>query len=242
MKFTNYKKLTLKKLIKKVLSENSNDLADLFDADEEREERRYTTNDYGDHGPQSDFGDSFDNMDPENYNEEDGLYEMQGPKSDDDYKSELANYLEDNQIYGYTDKIHNIMTGPDEAFALDRLADYLKEEKIYGYTRAIEGIYADYLYDQHWENQPDEDQIDESKTGDVHMLAQESDTLRDFLIAVKTQYPKVDIRRDIKELQDIWNNRQEDEIDYDDENFSDPFIDGEDDLFEGQKSLSELLK
>jgi hypothetical protein len=34
----------------------------------------------------------------------------------------------------------------------------------------------------------------------------------------------------------------EDDIDYDDENFSDPFIDGEDDFFEGDKSLSELLK
>ncbi len=89
---------------------------------------------------------------------EDEVYEMQGPKSDNEYKSELADYLEDNQIYGYTDTIHDIMTGPDEAFALDRLADYLKEEGIYGYTRAIEEIYADYPYDQHWQNQPDEDE------------------------------------------------------------------------------------
>jgi len=69
--FNGMKKAALKegfkKLIKKVLSENSNDLADLFDNDEEREERRYTTNDYGDHGPESETGDSFDNMDPENY-------------------------------------------------------------------------------------------------------------------------------------------------------------------------------
>jgi len=236
--FNGMKKAALKegfkKLIKKVLSENSNDLADLFDADEEREERRYTTNDYGDHGPESDFGDSFDNMDPENYSEEEEEFELQG----------------------------------------------------------------------------DED-LDESRMGDVHILAQESDTLRDFLIAVKQQHPEVDIRRDIKELQDIWNNREEvnenyfsnygsdeptaeesetkadatynrgadhfsngakdiaerlrqeairqgqlthqdeedfppyeseDEIDYDDENFSDPLIDGEDDLYEGKKSLSELLK
>ena len=90
-------------------------------------------------------------------NEED-IYEMQGPKEDSEYKSELADYLEDNQIYGYTDRIHNIMTGPDEADALERLEDYLKEEGIYGYTRAIESIYADYPYDQHWMNQPDEDE------------------------------------------------------------------------------------
>jgi hypothetical protein len=78
--FNGMKKAALKegfkKLIKKVLSENSNDLADLFDADEEREERRYTTNDYGDHGPESETGDSFDNMDPENYNEEE--FELHG--------------------------------------------------------------------------------------------------------------------------------------------------------------------
>lgn len=90
-------------------------------------------------------------------NEED-VYEMQGPKEDSEYKSELADYLEGHQIYGYTNKIHDIMTGPDEADALERLEDYLKEEGIYGYTRAIESIYADYPYDQHWMNQPDEDE------------------------------------------------------------------------------------
>jgi hypothetical protein len=90
-------------------------------------------------------------------NEED-VYEMQGPKEDSEYKSELADYLEDNQIYGYTDRIHNIMTGPDEDEAYRELAEYLDGEGIYGYTRAIESIYADYPYDQHWMNQPDEDE------------------------------------------------------------------------------------
>ena len=86
--FNGMKKAALKegfkKLIKKVLSENSNDLADLFDADEEREERRNTTNDYGDHGPESEVGDSFDNMDPENYNEVDEEFELQGEDEADD--------------------------------------------------------------------------------------------------------------------------------------------------------------
>jgi hypothetical protein len=57
---------------------------------------------------------------------EEDIYEMQGPKSDNEYKSELADYLDDNQIYGY--------------------------------TRAIESIYSDYPYDEHWMNQPDEDE------------------------------------------------------------------------------------
>ena len=63
------------------------------------------------------------------------------------YKNKLSDFLEDNGIYGYTNRIHNIMTGPDEAFALDRLADFLKEEGIFGYTRAIEDIYSDYPYE-----------------------------------------------------------------------------------------------
>ena len=88
------------------------------------------------------------------------IYEMQGPKSDDEYKSELADYLDDNQIYGYTNRIHDIMTGPDEDKASEELSKYLDDNQIYGYNRAIESIYADYPYDQHWMNQPDEVEIE----------------------------------------------------------------------------------
>jgi hypothetical protein len=89
---------------------------------------------------------------------EEDIYEMQGPKSDNEYKSELADYLDDNQIYGYTNRIHDIMTGPDEDEAYRELAEYLDGEGIYGYNRAIESIYSDYPYDEHWMNQPDEDE------------------------------------------------------------------------------------
>lgn len=91
-------------------------------------------------------------------NEED-IYEMQGPKSDDEYKSELADYLEDNQIYGYTNRIHDIMTGPDEDEASRELADYLEDNQIYGrtYLTSILDIYSDYPYDQHWMNQEEEE-------------------------------------------------------------------------------------
>jgi hypothetical protein len=92
---------------------------------------------------------------------EEDIYEMQSEKSDTEYKSELADYLEDNQIYGYTDRIHDIMTGPDEAENVDELVRFLEDNQIYGYNRAIERIYADYPYDQHWQNQPDEDEADD---------------------------------------------------------------------------------
>lgn len=91
-------------------------------------------------------------------NEED-VYEMQGPKSDQEYKSELADYLEDNQIYGYTGRIHDIMTGPDENTAAQELEAYLEGNQIYGrtYLTSILDIYSDYPYDEHWMNQPDEE-------------------------------------------------------------------------------------
>lgn len=88
-------------------------------------------------------------------NEED-LYEMQGSKTEDDYKSELADYLEDNQIYGYTRRIHDIMTGPDEAENVDELVRFLEDNQIYGYNRRIEAIYADYHTTNNSTNQPDE--------------------------------------------------------------------------------------
>lgn len=90
--------------------------------------------------------------------EEEEVYEMQGPKSDDEYKSELADYLEDNQIYGYTNRIHDLMTGPDEDQSIQDLADFLQDNDIYGYNKGIERIYADYPYDQHWMNQEDEEE------------------------------------------------------------------------------------
>ena len=50
------------------------------------------------------------------------------------------------------------MTGPDEAENADELVRFLEDNQIYGYGRGIEAIYADYPYDQHWMNQPDENE------------------------------------------------------------------------------------
>lgn len=92
------------------------------------------------------------------FGEGEEVYEMHGSKEDSYYKSELSDYLNDNGIFGYTDRIHSIMTGPDEAENVDELVRFLEDNQIYGYGRGIEAIYADYPYDQHWMNQPDEDE------------------------------------------------------------------------------------
>ncbi|CAB4124953.1 hypothetical protein UFOVP54_44 [uncultured Caudovirales phage] len=206
-----------KKLIKKVLSES---MGDMF-GDEERAERSAN---YGQPGKNEyEFY-----SDPENYKDAEEEFELQeGEKSDLEYKSELSDYLDDNGIYGYADMIHDIMTGPDEEEASADLKDFLDDHQIYGYNKGIEQVYANYPYDQHWKNQPDEDQIDESSMGDIYLLAQESDTLKDFLIRVKQAHPETDIRTDIEELQYIWNNRNPDE---------------DESVYEGKKSLSQLLK
>lgn len=142
----------------------------------------------------------------------------------------------------------------------DMFGDEETAERSANYGQPGEDEYDFYSNPENYKDEDDmfemygEDTLDESAIGDIHILAQESGSLKDFLQSVKAQHPGVDLRRDIEELQHIWNNREQDqvdyddidisdsEIDYDDENFSDPFIDGEDDLFEGKKSLSQLLK
>jgi len=71
-----------------------------------------------------------------------------------------------------------------------------------------------------------EDSIDESKVGDLYILAQESEGFEDFVRAVEREYGRAqDTAKDIEQLEYIFNSARENG--YDDENFSDPFIDGE---------------
>lgn len=180
-------------------------------------------------------------------NEED-IYEMQGPKTDAEYKRELENYLEDNQIYGYTDMLFDILTAPDEEQVADSLADFLDDHQIYGYNKGLLAIFRDYANRDQSEDEWDEadyermsnsieDSVDESAMGDLYQIAKEHDRFEHFVQAVEDEFGPVD---NIAELEHIFNStRGEDDIDYDDENFSDPFIDGED-LFESV-SLKDLL-
>ena len=95
--------------------------------------------------------------------------------------------------------------------------------------------------EEEFELQGEED-LDESATGEIYQIAQEYDRFEDFVQAVEQEFGPVE---DIAELEYIFNStRKEDDIQFDDENFSDPMIDGEDDLYETRKakSLSQLLK
>jgi hypothetical protein len=93
------------------------------------------------------------------------------------------------------------------------------------------------------------DNVDESAMGDIYQIAQEHDRFEHFVQAVEDEFGPVE---DIAELEHIFNNtRGEDDIDFGDENFSDPMIDKDipgfegtrdalDNLFES-KSLKDLL-
>ena len=121
------------------------------------------------------------------FGEGEGVYEMHETKEDSYYKSELSDYLDDNGIFGYTDRIHNIMTGPDEAENADDLVRFLEDNQIYGYGRGIEAIYADYPYDQHWMNQPDEDEADDISHPRGYEEASDEETEEDLYEGEKSE-------------------------------------------------------
>jgi len=89
----------------------------------------------------------------------DELDETFVPKSDAEYKAELEDYLQNNQIYGYTDMLFDILTSPQEESVADTLADFLDDHQIYGYNKGLLAIFRDYSN----RNSPDnEDNLDEA--------------------------------------------------------------------------------
>jgi hypothetical protein len=136
-------------------------------------------------------------------NTEEGVYEMHGPKTEAQYRAELDDYLNDNQMQQFRDKLYTILTDPNEETVGDKLWSFLEDYEKVEHYKNLMAIFRDYA---------------------------------------NKDYP------------------EEDEIDYDDENFSDPFIDGDeaddiphprgyeeasdeetfDDLFKENKSEKEL--
>jgi len=112
-------------------------------------------------------------------------FEMQGPKSDIDFRNELEAYLEDNQIYGYTRKIHDIMTQEDPIQAAGDLALFLDDNQIYGYNRGIEAIYDEYPYEDMYEGyEGDEDEADDISHPRGYEEASDEETFNDLFETV----------------------------------------------------------
>lgn len=107
-----------------------------------------------------------------------------------------------------------------------------KQNKKQGLTESVlkEGI-KNLIKKALMENEQDvyelygDDSVEESAMGDIYQIAQEHDRFEHFVQAVEDEFGPVD---DIAELEHIFNStRGEDDIDYGDENFSDPMIDGD---------------
>lgn len=77
-------------------------------------------------------------------------YEAAGNgKTESEYYVELDEFLSEEGIFGYTDRIHDIMTGQDRRFNPSQLQAYLDDPDgdgfgIFGYAKAIKDIYEDY--------------------------------------------------------------------------------------------------
>ena len=72
-----------------------------------------------------------------------------GGKTESDYYVELDEFLSEEGIFGYTDRIHDIMTGQDRRFKPSQIQAYLDDPDgdgfgIFGYSSPIKDIYEDY--------------------------------------------------------------------------------------------------
>ena len=141
-----------------------------------------------------------------------------------------------NQVAGVNPKVdlHDKMVPFTEKAAVDTFNGMKKAELKEGFKKLIKKVLSETVVDvEDYTKEPEEefelqeeDALEESKVGDLHILAQEANSLKDFLIAVKQQHPEIDLRGDIEDLKFVWDNKTA-EVD---------------ELSEGKKSLSELLK
>jgi hypothetical protein len=138
-----------------------------------------------------------------------------------------------NQVAGVNPKVdqHDQMTPATAKNTVDTFNGMKKAELKEGFKKLIKKVLSEEVMDVESYKEEEvyemygEDDMDESAMGDVYLLAQESDSFEQFVQAVEAEHGPVD---DIAELEHIFNStRGEDDIDYGDENFSDPFIDGD---------------
>ena len=204
---------------------------------------------------------------------------VQGTPTAEEYAKALAkvskNLAKDsifytNQVAGVNPKVdlHDKMIPVTAKNTVDTFNGMKKAALKEGFKKLIKKVLSEEVMDVESYKEEEvyemygEDSVDESAMGDIYQIAQEHDRFEDFVQAVEVEYGPVE---DIAELEHIFNStRGENDIDYGDENFSDPMIDGEEeddishprgyeeasdeesenDLYETRKakSLSELLK
>jgi len=137
-----------------------------------------------------------------------------------------------NQVAGVNPKVdlHDKMVPVTAKNSVDTFNGMKKAALKEGFKKLIKKVLSEEVMDVESYKEDEvyemygEDDMDESAMGDVYLLAQESDSFEQFVQAIEQEYGPTS---DVDELMYIWDNRQESGIDYDDENFSDPLIDGD---------------
>jgi hypothetical protein len=169
--------------------------------------------------------------------------EVHGTPTAEEYAKALAkvskNLAKDsifytNQLAGVNPKVdlHDKMVDATAKNTVDTFNGMKKAELKEGFKKLIKRVLSEEVMDVESYKEEEEvyemygeDDMDESAMGDIYQIAQEHDRFEHFVQAVEDEFGPVE---DIAELEHIFNStRGEDDVDYGDENFSDPMIDGE---------------
>jgi hypothetical protein len=169
--------------------------------------------------------------------------EVHGTPTAEEYAKALAkvskNLAKDsifytNQLAGVNPKVdlHDKMVDATAKNTVDTFNGMKKAELKEGFKKLIKRVLSEEVMDVESYKEEEEvyemygeDDMKESAMGDIYQIAQEHDRFEHFVQAVEDEFGPVE---DIAELEHIFNNtRGEDDINYGDENFSDPMIDGE---------------
>jgi hypothetical protein len=169
--------------------------------------------------------------------------EVHGTPTAEEYAKALAkvskNLAKDsifytNQLAGVNPKVdlHDKMVDATAKNTVDTFNGMKKAELKEGFKKLIKRVLSEEVMDVESYKEEEEvyemygeDDMKESAMGDIYQIAQEHDRFEHFVQAVEDEFGPVE---DIVELEHIFNStRGEDDVDYGDENFSDPMIDGE---------------
>jgi hypothetical protein len=169
--------------------------------------------------------------------------EVHGTPTAEEYAKALAkvskNLAKDsifytNQLAGVNPKVdlHDKMVDATAKNTVDTFNGMKKAELKEGFKKLIKRVLSEEVMDVESYKEEEEvyemygeDDMKESAMGDIYQIAQEHDRFEHFVQAVEDEFGPVE---DIAELEHIFNStRGEDDVDYGDENFSDPMIDGE---------------
>jgi hypothetical protein len=86
-----------------------------------------------------------------------GIHEMQGQKTEAEYKAELDAYLNKNQMPELKDKLYKILTDPNEETVGDKLWSFLEDYEKVEHYKNLMAIFRDYANKDYPEDEKDQE-------------------------------------------------------------------------------------